>query len=67
MNDKLSNKLSPKHLWLCVVLVAVVLVFALTASSPGFLLFVIPCVLMMGAMMWMMGGMGGGARGGDGE
>jgi hypothetical protein len=50
-------------MWMCgaVVLVALVVVLA-TGSAFPFLL-VIGCVLMMGAMMVMMGGMSG--RGGD--
>lgn len=33
----------------------------------GYLLFAVPCMLMMGAMLWMMlrGMGGGGSRGGD--
>jgi hypothetical protein len=59
MQNKLSeSKHSVKTMWGCaaVVLVALVLAFA---TNAFFLLFVIPCMLMMGAMMWMMmGGMG---------
>jgi hypothetical protein len=52
-----------KLMWMCgaVVLVALVVVLA-TGSAFPFLL-VIGCVLMMGAMMFMLGGMG--RRGGD--
>ena len=41
-------------LWACVALVAVVLIVSLAAGSAGYLLFVVPCVLMMGGMMWLM-------------
>ncbi len=30
-------------------------------AGAGYLLFALSCVLMLGAMMWMMGGMGGGS------
>ena len=52
---------SPKLLWGCVALVAVVLVVSLAAGSAGYLLFALPCVLMMGGMMWLM--MRGAGRG----
>lgn len=45
---------STKMLWGCAALVAVVLVVSLAAGSAGYLLFVVPCVLMMGGMMWLM-------------
>lgn len=45
---------STKMLWGCVALVAVVLVVSLAAGSAGYLLFALPCVLMMGGMMWLM-------------
>ena len=52
------------HMWMCGVMVLVALVFVLATGSGLFLLPVIACVLMMGAMMFMMmRGMGG--RGGD--
>ena len=74
MKQKLSETThSMKMMWGCaaVVLVAVIVAFATSAYA---LLFVIPCMLMMGAMMWMMmgammwmmmGGIGGGTRGGE--
>ena len=55
-------------LWGCVAIIAAVLVIALAAGSAGYLLFVIPCALMMGGMMWMMmrgAGAGRGAERGD--
>ena len=56
---------SSKFTWACVVVVVVALVLALASSTPAFLLFILPCAVMIGAMLWMMrGGMGGGPRGG---
>jgi len=50
------------HLWMCVALVVVVLVLVLsTGSTAYYALPFLGCVLMMGAMMWMMGGRGGGS------
>ena len=45
---------STKMLWGCVALVLVVLVVSLAAGSAGYLLFAVPCVLMMGGMIGMM-------------
>ena len=59
---------SRKMLWVCATIIAVVLVLALAAGSAGYLLFALPCVLMMGGMMWMMmrgAGAGRGAERGD--
>ena len=53
------------HMWMCGAMVLVALVFVLATGSALPLLPVIGCVLMMGAMMFMMGGMG--RRGGDGR
>jgi hypothetical protein len=53
-----------KMMWGCVAVVAVVLVVA-SASGAYVLLFALPCLLMMGAMLWMMGSMGGRSSGGD--
>ena len=54
--------------WACVALLALLVVFTLAGANAGYLLFALPCMLMMGVMMWMMmGGMGGGTRGGDHE
>ena len=61
---KFSEQHSPRMMYGCVALVvfAVILAFATNAYA---LLFLVPCMLMMGAMVWMMmGGMGGGTRGG---
>jgi uncharacterized membrane protein len=53
---------SMKMMWACVAVVAIVAILAVAGGSVAFA-FAIPCVLMMGAMMWMMmRGMGGVAR-----
>ena len=56
-----------KLMWGCAALVAVVIGLAAAGSNAGYLLFALPCMLMMGAMMWMMmgGTRGGDSRGGD--
>ncbi len=51
-------------MWICVGLVAVA-VLAIVAGVTGawIVLFLVPCMLMMGMMMWMMmGGMGHGGN-----
>jgi hypothetical protein len=59
-------KHSTKMMWGCVVILALAVIVSITVANAGFLLFALPCMLMMGAMMWMMmGGMRGGSRGGD--
>ena len=56
---------SMKMMWGCVAVLVIVVVLAVTGANAGFLLFALPCMLMMGAMMWMMmGGIGGRGRGG---
>jgi hypothetical protein len=51
-------------MWVCAAVVALAIVLAV-AGNVGYLLFALPCMLMMGAMAWMMvRGMGGGSRGG---
>ena len=47
-----------KHMFICVAIVAVgAIVVAATGLNIGYgLLFLLPCMLMMGAMMWMMSG-----------
>jgi mannose/fructose/N-acetylgalactosamine-specific phosphotransferase system component IID len=56
---------SMKMMWGCVAVIVLVAVLAVTGSGAGHLLFVLPCALMMGAMVWVtMRGMGGGSRGG---
>lgn len=54
---------SGKLMWGCVAIVVVAIVVALAYSTPVFLLFVLPCAVMIGAMVWMMrGGTGGGSH-----
>jgi hypothetical protein len=57
-------KHSMKMMWGCVALVALAVILAVAGANVGYLLFALPCVLMMGAMMWMMvGGMSRGTHG----
>jgi hypothetical protein len=53
---------SMKLMWGCVALLVLVIVLSLAGANAGYVLFAVPCMLMMGAMMWMMIG---GTRGGD--
>jgi hypothetical protein len=46
------------HMWMCAAMVVVALVVVLATGSAFAFLPVIGCGLMMGVMMWMMGGMG---------
>jgi hypothetical protein len=64
---KLNNiKHSMKMLWGCVAFAVLALVLVIGGVGAG-ALFIIPCMLMMGAMMWMMmGGAGGNSPGGRG-
>lgn len=56
---------SSTFMWACVAVVVAAVVLALALSTPALLLFVLPCAVMIGAMLWMMrGGTGGGPRGG---
>ena len=52
-------------MWMCVGMAAVALVVVLATGSAFFLVPALGCMLMMGAMMWMMmrgmGGRGGGS------
>jgi len=60
-----ETKHSMKMMWGCMALALVVVIVAL-ATNAYVLLFIVPCMFMMGAMVWMMmGGMSGGTRGGD--
>jgi len=55
-------KHSMKMMWICVAAIGLVAILAATGSGAGYLLFALPCALMMGAMMWMMmRGTGGGS------
>jgi hypothetical protein len=55
---------SMQMMWGCVAILAVAAVLAVAGANVGYLLFAVPCMLMMGAMIWMMArGMGGGSGG----
>jgi hypothetical protein len=59
-------KPSVKMMWGCVAILALAVILSVAGATAGYLLFALPCMLMMGAMVWMMmGGSGGGSRGGD--
>jgi 4-amino-4-deoxy-L-arabinose transferase-like glycosyltransferase len=53
------TKHSMKLMWGCIAIVAFVIVAAVAGARPGYVLFALPCMLMMGAMMWMMIGASG--------
>jgi hypothetical protein len=55
-------KHSMKMMWGCIALLALAVVLSVAGANVGYLLFALPCILMMGAMVWMMMG---GSRGGD--
>lgn len=60
-------KHSMKMMWGCVALLVVAVVLSVAGANIAYALFALPCILMMGAMMWMMGrGMERG-RGGSGR
>jgi hypothetical protein len=66
MKHKLANtKHSVRMMWGCVAFAGVTVVLVAGGVGAG-AFFIIPCMLMMGAMMWMMmgGGMGSGPRDG---
>lgn len=57
-------KHSMKMMWVCAAIVVVVIALSIAGASAGYALFALPCILMMGAMVWMMTrGMGGGSGG----
>jgi hypothetical protein len=60
-------KHSMKMMWGCVALVAVALILAAAGVEVAYAaLFALPCLLMMGAMAWMMvRGMSGGSHHGE--
>jgi ascorbate-specific PTS system EIIC-type component UlaA len=62
--QKLSESTySTKMIWGCAEVVVVALIYAYAANA-SVLLFIIPCIIMIGAMVWMMmGGMGRGTTG----
>lgn len=58
-----TMKHSMNTMWICVAVIAVVAILAATGAGVGYLLFALPCALMMGVMMWMMMGGRGGQHG----
>lgn len=51
-------------MWCCVGLLVLAVALAVAGVNVAYAaLFALPCVLMMGAMMWMMRAMGGGSGG----
>ena len=49
-----------KMMWGCIAIVVLAVILSVALANAVYLLFLIPCVVMMGAMVWMMaGGMGG--------
>ena len=66
--DDWLMKHSMKLMWGCSAIIALAVILAVAGANLGYLLFALPCILMMGAMMWMMmGGIRGirGTRGGS--
>ena len=58
-------KNSMKMMWGCVAILALAVILSVAGANGTYLLFALPCMLMMGLMVWMMmRGMGGGSRGG---
>ena len=54
---------SAKMMWACAAILALALGLVAASASSAYLLFAIPCMIMMGAMFWMMmRGAGGGRR-----
>ena len=48
------------HMWICGAMIAVAVIAVALTGNAALLLPAVACVLMMGAMMWMMmRGMGG--------
>ena len=57
-------KHSKPMMWCCVGLLVLAVALAVAGVNVAYAaLFALPCVLMMGAMMWMMRAMGGGSGG----
>ncbi|MDQ6732478.1 MAG: hypothetical protein M3022_19865 [Actinomycetota bacterium] len=60
MNRLNTTKHSMKMMWGCVAFAVIAIVLVADGVGAG-ALFILPCMLMMGAMMWMMmGGPGDG-------
>lgn len=58
---------SGRLMWGCVAIVIVAVLLAVAFTTPVYLLFVLPCLVMLGAMLWMMRGTGGDSRDGGGR
>jgi hypothetical protein len=56
---------SMKMMWMCVAAVGLAIILAASGVVGFAALFAIPCLLMMGAMVWMMLRMGGGSHHGE--
>jgi hypothetical protein len=57
-------KHSMKMMWGCVALLVVAVALSVAGANVGYALFALPCMLMMGVMMWMMmRGSGGSSQG----
>ena len=53
-----------KMMWGCVAILVLAVIISVAGANVSFLLIAVPCMLMMGAMVWMMmGGMGSGFGG----
>jgi hypothetical protein len=52
-------------MWMCAAMVVAALVVVLATGSALYIIPALGCMLMMGAMMWMMSGMGGRGGGSD--
>ena len=52
MNDK--SHLTSRHLLVCIAVIALAVAAVAAGAGAGFLLLIVLCPLMMGAMMWMM-------------
>jgi hypothetical protein len=52
---------SAKMMWGCVAVAGVVAILAVARLGSAALLFALPCIAMMGAMVWMMVRMGSGS------
>ncbi len=65
MKQKIGDtKHSMKMMWGCVLL-AVLAIVLISSGVGGYALFIVGCMVMMGAMMWMMMG-GPGSKPRDG-
>ena len=52
-----------KMMWGCAAVIALAVILGVAGVNVGFLFFAIPCMAMMGAMVWMMmRGMSGGSH-----